>query len=123
MKTLLIGGAPNTGKTNAVVMCAHYLVNNGFTVLDCQNYEGKKIQLPKIATGSNPSTDFLAKLEGQDKNNKKISAVITSASDTTGIIDGNFNYFQNQNCDIYISSVRDIGYERKYLLSKFIANA
>lgn len=119
MKTLLIGGAPNTGKSNAVAMCANYLLNRNFTVLDCKNYFGKQIKIPKIATGSNGSTDFLASLQGLDKNNKKVSVIITSASDTDGIIDANFNYFQNSPCDIYISSIRDIGFERSYLLQKF----
>ena len=119
MKILLIGGAPNTGKSNAVTMCANYLVNKGFALVDCQNYSNKKISLPKIATGSNSSKDFLAKFEGTDKNGKKITVLITSASDTTEIIDANFKYFQNTTCDIYISSVRDIGSVRKYLFSKF----
>jgi hypothetical protein len=119
MKVLLIGGAPNTGKSNAVAICANYLLNRNFTVLDCQNYSGKQISIPKIATGSNVSKDFLARLEGLDKNNKRVSAIITSASDTNGIIDANFNYFQNSSCDIYISSIRDIDSERSYLLQKF----
>ena len=119
MNVLLIGGAPNTGKSNAVAMCANYLLNRNFTILDCQNYGGKQTSIPKIATGSNGSKDFLARLKGLDKNNKKVSVVITSASDTDGIIDANFNYFQNSPCDIYISSIRDIGYERSYLLQKF----
>ena len=53
------------------------------------------------------------------KNYKKVSVVITSASDTVGIIDANFNYFHNSPCNIYISSIRDIGPERAYLLQKF----
>ena len=118
MNTLLIGGAPNTGKSNAVVMCAHYFANKGFTLHDCRNYNGNQIPLPQIATGSKPSTDFLAKFIGSDKNDRQITVIITSASDTTGIIDVNYNYFQNQSCDIYISSIRDIGFERKYLFSK-----
>ena len=119
MKVLLIGGAPNTGKSNAVAMCANYLLNRNYTVLDCQNYGGKQIKVPKIATGSNGSKDFLARFEGFDTNNKKVSVIITSASDTEGIIDANFNYFQISLCDIFISSIRDIGYERSYLLKKF----
>lgn len=119
MRVLLIGGAPNTGKTNAIAMCANYLLGKGFNVINCQNYDGKKINLPKIVTGVNHSKDFLAVLEGKDLNNKTVSIVLTSASDTTGIIDLNFTYLQNQNYDIYISSIRDIGIERKYLLKKF----
>lgn len=119
MKVLLIGGAPSTGKSNAVLMCAHYLINHGFALFDCEYYNGKSTNLPKVATGSNSSTDFLAKLAGTDKNNKNVSITITSASDSTGLIDINFNYLQSQSCDIYISSVRDLGYERKYLFSKF----
>lgn len=119
MNVLLIGGAPNTGKSNAVAMCANYLLNRNFNVLECQNYDGKQKIVPKIATGSNGSKDFLARLEGLDKNYKKVSVVITSASDTVGIIDANFNYFHNSPCNIYISSIRDIGPERAYLLQKF----
>ena len=33
MKVLLIGGAPNTGKSNAVTMCANYLLNKNFKVI------------------------------------------------------------------------------------------
>ena len=79
---------------------------------------GKQIIVPRIATWSNGSKDFLARLEGLDKNYKKVSVVITSASDTVGIIDANFNYFHNSPCNIYISSIRDIGPERAYLLQK-----
>lgn len=35
------------------------------------------------------------------------------------MIDYNYNYLTNQKCDIYISSIRDIGNERNYLLNKF----
>ena len=119
MKVLLIGGAPSTGKSNAVCMCARYLINRGFVLLDCQDYNGQKIKLPTIVTGSSKPTDFLARLDGTDKNNKKVSVIIASASDTIPIIDSSFSYFQKKACDILISSVRDINYERKYLFSKF----
>lgn len=119
MKVLLIGGAPNTGKSNAVAICANYLVSKGFNVIDCQGYSGKKIKLPKVATGVNPSKDFLAKLEGKDLSNQTVSVIFTSASDTTGIVNYNYNYLMSNTCDIYISSIRDIGNERKYLLKKF----
>lgn len=123
MRILLISGAPNTGKTNAAVMCAHYLINQGFALIDCQDLNTNKMQLPKIAKGANASKDFLVTLKGFDRNKKGVSVVITSASDTYRIINNNFNYLQNQKCDIYISSVRDIGSERKYLFSKFKFNA
>jgi len=119
MKVLLIGGAPSTGKSNAVAMCANYFVGKGFKLIDCQDYDGKQIKLPKVVIGDKYPTDFLAKLEGKDSNNKIISVILTSASDTSGMIDINFNYLQNQKCVIYISSIRDIDYERKYLLKKF----
>ncbi len=122
MKVLLIGGAPNTGKTNAVAICAHYLINQSFTLLDCQDINGNKMQLPKIANGVNSPNDFLARLEGFDRNKKRVSVIITSASDTDVIIDNNLKYLQKQNCDIYVSSVRDIGPERKYLFTKFKFN-
>lgn len=79
MRILLIGGAPNTGKSNAVAMCASYLVGKGFNVINCQDYNGKKIKIPKIVNGVNPSTDFLAKLEGKNTNNQVISVILTSA--------------------------------------------
>ena len=119
MRILLIGGAPNTGKSNAVAMCANYLVDKGFNVVDCQDYNGEKIKLPKIAKGAKDSTEFLAILKGKDLNKKIISIVLNTASDTPILIDYNFDYLQKQNCDIYVSSIRDIGNERKYLMKKF----
>lgn len=122
MKVLLIGGASNTGKSNAVTVCANYLVNKGFSILDCRNYSGKKISLPRIATENKPSTDFLSNLSGVHKNGKKVTVLLTSASDTSDILDANFNYIQNQNCDFFITSIRDFGSVRKYLFSKLNIN-
>ena len=122
MKVLLIGGAPNTGKSNAVTMCANYLLNKNFKVIDCIDGNGKKIAIPKIATRANPSTDFRAVLKGVDINKKPVTVVIMSASDMVSTIDCNFDYLLNVEADIYISSIRDIGSERDYLLSKFRLN-
>lgn len=92
MKTLLIGDAPNTGKSNAITMCANYLLTREFKVFDCRNYNGKSIKIPKITTGNKDSTDFIAKLEGRDLNNRIVSVIITSASDTEGIIGQNSSF-------------------------------
>lgn len=35
MKILLVGGAPNTGKTETLVYIANYLVNKGFNLILC----------------------------------------------------------------------------------------
>ena len=122
MKVFLIGGAPNTGKTNAISMCANYLTGRGFSVCDCRDYNGKSIALPKVVGGTKYAKDFLARLEGKDVNNNTVSVILTSASDMTGIIDCNFNYLQGNTCDIFISSIRDLGYERRYMLNKFQLN-
>lgn len=122
MSVLLIGGAPNTGKTNAVAMCANYLVGRGFKVVACQNYNGKSINIPNVVKGNSSSKDFMAKLTGKNLNGKQITVIMVSASDVTPMIDQNFDFCNGQNYDILISSIRDIGNERNYLLNMFNMN-
>lgn len=122
MSVLLIGGAPNTGKSNAVAMCANYLVGKGFSVVACQNYDAKSMNIPKVVNGAASSKDFMAKLTGKNLNGKQITVIVVSASDTNQMIDQNFDFCHGQNYDILISSIRDIGEERTYLLSKFNMN-
>ena len=119
MNIFLIGGAPNTGKTNAVVWIANQLIVNGFTLKECINYSYKKIAIPKVATKANSTKDFLAVFEGKNKNGKKINITIASASDTKKIIDKNTSYLKNHPCDLYISSIRDINEEREFVLKQF----
>ena len=103
METLLIGGAPSTGKTGAIIWVENYLLSKGFKCV-------KKIVL---------NADFMAILEGKNKDKKIIRIVINSASDTEDIID-KFYSFMNSNgiYDILISSIRDIYHERDYLFNK-----
>lgn len=119
MNTLLIGGAPNTGKTNSVVWCANYLVTHGFIVKKCIDYDGNKISLPKVAKKADCTNDFCAILEGKDRDGEQIRVTLTSRSDYNGAIDFNFDFFKSISCDIYISSIRDIGTERRYAVKKF----
>lgn len=119
MKTLLFGGAPNTGKTASVVYAANYLTRKGFAVLDCQDYNGNAINLPRTVSGANQAKDFLAYLEGRNASGKKTKITVVSASDGSYFIDKNFDFLNAHPADIFISSMRDIGDERDYLLQKF----
>jgi len=94
MNSLLIGGAQNTGKSQAIYRIANTLVTKGFVII----------------AGSIPPTfnDFNVVLKGKDKNGKNIKIVINSATDTTDIIK-NFKIFYDKHgvYDILISSIRD----------------
>lgn len=71
MNTLLIGGAPSTGKTMALVFIGNYLLSKGF-----QCTTGDKIP------ASGKRKDYKAVLEGKNSDNKNIRIIINSASDT-----------------------------------------
>lgn len=91
---LLIGGAPNVGKSESIYSCTIILLSKGF----------------KVVQGSVPSSlkDFKAILEGPDKNGEVKRVLINTASDTPAIIE-DFKTFRDKSapCDICLSSVRD----------------
>lgn len=58
MKILLVGGAPNTGKTETLVYIANYLVNKGFNLILCTDNDGNKINLPSTVSGTKQAKDF-----------------------------------------------------------------
>ncbi|NHM01471.1 hypothetical protein [Flavobacterium difficile] len=99
MKYLLLGGAPNTGKTGSLNRLAATLITTkGFRNVANWNYP------PTVTNG-----DFRLILEGLDNNKNLIRIYINSASDTKKIIqDCKKFYDDNQPVDIIISSIRDI---------------
>jgi len=95
MKYILIGGSQNVGKTEAIYHLANYLLNSRSFVDVLQS-------VPKT------KRDFMAILEGKDKNRNNIRIAINSASDTPDII-RKFKTLlnENKNISIIISSIRD----------------
>lgn len=97
MKSLLIGGAQNTGKSQAIYRIANTLLGKGF----------------KIIAGSIPASfiDFMVVLKGKDNNGKTVLIIINSATDTEDIIKEFKKFFDaNGVYDMLISSVRDDDY-------------
>lgn len=97
MNSLLIGGAQNTGKSQAIYRIANTLLTKGF----------------KIIAGSIPATfnDFMVVLKGKDNSGKEVTVIINSATDTEDIIKDFKKFFDaNGIYDILISSVRDDDY-------------
>jgi uncharacterized protein YqeY len=97
MNSLLIGGAQNSGKSQAIYRIANSLKSKGF----------------KVVAGAIPVTfnDFKVVLKGKDNNGKNVTVIINSATDTEDIIKA-FKKFIDTNgiYDILISSVRDDNY-------------
>jgi len=94
MKILLIGGAQNVGKSEAIFRIANLLIGKGFIII----------------AGCLPTNfdDFKVSLKGFDKNGKEVSVILNSATDTIDIINNLKKFYdENGNYDILISSVRD----------------
>ncbi|MDF4201814.1 hypothetical protein PXD56_02535 [Maribacter sp. SA7] len=97
MNSLLIGGAQNTGKSQAIYRIANTLQSKGF----------------KVIAGTIPATfsDFKVILKGIDNNGKDIIVIINSATDTEDIIKAFKKFFDSNGVyHILISSVRDEDY-------------
>lgn len=99
MKYLLIGGAPNTGKTGSLNRLVAILIGTKrFKNVANWNYP------PTVANG-----DFRLILEGLDSNKKLIRIYINSATDTKKIIQDCKKFHDiHQPIDIIISSIRDV---------------
>ncbi len=94
MNSLLIGGAPDTGKSKAIYRIANTLHGKGFAII----------------AGSIPATfnDFRVVLKGTDNNGKESIIIINSATDTEDIIKIFKKFFDtNGTYHIMISSIRD----------------
>jgi len=105
MKYLLIGGAPNVGKTQSIRRLTLSLVSKGFKVI--RDYDPNN-DLLKNDPDSDSGKDIMMLIEGVDKHGKTIRIIINSATDTIDCMD-NFQYFRDANppADILISSIRD----------------
>lgn len=110
MESLLIGGAPNVGKTRAIYKITEWLINNkGFSII-----EG--FFPPQMK-------DFRVVLEGKNKNNNPIRIIINSPTDDKNTIDNFKSFFDlNGNYDVLISSVRDLNFERDYFFNTMMSN-
>ena len=100
---LLIGGAPDTGKTTALNAISKKLQKNGYAQIKSQN------------TGMQ-GVDKLYFLKGKDSNGKNVSIVINTAADDVGSIKNFNNFLQQCSCDIIITAIRSFGKERKGIL-------
>lgn len=94
MDCFLFGGAPTVGKSEGIHRLALYLLTKGF----------KDIHLSVPVAFK----DFIAVIEGPDKNGKIVRIIINTATDTPAIIQ-NFKTFYDKNgtYDFLISSIRD----------------
>lgn len=100
---LLIGGAPDTGKTTILNTISTKLQKKGYAQIKSQN------------TGMQ-GVDKLYFFKGKDSNGKNVSIVINTAADDYDSIK-NFNDFvQQYSCDIIITAIRSFGKERKGIL-------
>lgn len=95
MKYLLLGGAPNTGKTSAIYRLAQFLLNRNYIIIE----------------GSFPSqiSDFKIVLQGSDNIGNLIRIIINSATDYKNNIEElkKLNDKLSGSIQIIISSVRD----------------
>ena len=97
MNCLLIGGAEDTGKSQAIYRIATRLQANGFIII----------------AGSIPESfdDFRVILEGMDNKGKIVKIIINSSTDTEEIIKIFRRFFDaNGIYNLLISSVRDDDY-------------
>ena len=109
MKILLISGAPNTGKTTITNKIEQNLRRIGFRN-SCRKY----VILEK---------DSAVVLEGTNNKGKTIRILLNTPSDTIGIIDEVYEYYQqNGPVDFIITTVRDMYVEREYLFETFNIN-
>jgi len=96
MDYFLIGGAPSSGKSEAITRLVDYLIQQ-------KNFVRGNLS-------SLSQKDFFCTLDGKDKNNNSIKILVTSATDTFQIIDRFALYAKNNNpYKFVISSIRDEG--------------
>jgi hypothetical protein len=94
MNCLLLGGSYSVGKSEAIYRATQHLITLGFVDI---------LHLVPPAF-----FDFIAVLEGLNRNNQPIRIKINTATDTPGLIHNFKNFYNaNGNYDILISSVRD----------------
>ena len=106
MKKYILIGNPNTGKTTITTMIERYLRSIGFRNY-CRRYEISE-------------NDSAIVLEGANINGKTIRILLNTPSDTIGIIDEVYDYYQqNSSVDFVITTVRDMYEERNYLFETF----
>lgn len=94
MESLLLGGAPSVGKTEAINRLKDELIKRRFTIVieEIVGFHG----------------DFRAILKGRDKNGEEIIIIINSATDTPQLIKDFKTFFDaNGTYDFLISSVRE----------------
>lgn len=109
MEILLVSGSPNTGKSTVLLEVGKFLKANKFNII-------KTMKIP-------PSNDEATILRGMDINGKTIQIFFNTASDYKGIINGAKQVLStNPSVDFIISSVRDMGVERDYLINEICPN-
>jgi hypothetical protein len=99
MAYLLFGGCSNTGKTGAILRLAHSLQNRGYQVI-----QGT---VPPLPPGQNQQDDFLALLDGVDRNGKRITIVVNSATDDLLAITKLQQFCATHKPNFVISSIRN----------------
>lgn len=106
MEVLLVSGSPNTGKSSVLLEVGKFLRTNNFI----------DVNAPVKTTLRNDEATIL---RGMDINGKSIQIFLNTASDTFLIIDMAKQVLStNPSVDFIISSVRDMGTERNYLINK-----
>jgi len=97
MKSLLIGGAEDTGKSHAIYNIAKNIQAKGYVAV----------------AGNIPITfdDFMVVLKGTNNDGKDITVIINSATDNIELIRKFKKFFDNNGSyNALISSIRDDGY-------------
>ncbi|WP_422091037.1 hypothetical protein [Tenacibaculum ovolyticum] len=110
MNFLLIGGKPDTGKTETISRLFLLLRE---TYRDIENVHTIETNIPPP---TNPLLDFSVILKGTDTLGKNIKILIHSATDDDFNINLLHNNIKKYSPDIVITSIRDIYDERRKVL-------
>lgn len=112
MDFLLIGGQPNSGKTETIARIYHLLATRYNRITNIH----PTASLPPLPL-VHPVHDFSAILEGKDTKGNNIKILIHSYTDSVTCIKALQGFIKVNSPDIVITSIRDMGNERSKVLS------
>ncbi|WP_169779997.1 hypothetical protein [Campylobacter curvus] len=108
MNCLLIGGAPNTGKTTLIAQIKGEFEKAGFQIID-------KIENGQI------NVDFTVCFMSKSLDGKDVKIILNPPSDDRSSIDNCYGFMEKHKpFGIFISSIRDIGETKNYFDDKIL---
>ncbi len=114
MKFLLIGGQPNTGKSETIARI-FLLLSTRYTVII-------NVHPHTVLPPTTPLEDFSAILQGVDTTGKQVKILIHSPTDDIPNINLLKENIKTHKPDIIVTSIRDIGWERKEVIKIVSSN-